>query len=780
MSHAGVYTFVANVPGCGPVFDLVTISVNSRIPLNYALGSNSPLCEGGTLTLSAQDLQGSNYLWTGPNGFSSTSRIVSIGNVPTSARGQYFVTVTKSSCNPVARTTNVFVGHLELPVITATSPVCSGDLLNIRTQFSSDATYSWTGPNGYTSNLHDFYITQSNPTHSGVYSLNANVPGCGGISNSISVTVNDPFPLNPQMSSNSPICVGSDLVLGVANHPSANYMWTGPNGFTSNNRNPIVNFAQSSASGVYSVMVHVPGCPSRGLQVVTSVNPLPTINTSSNSPLCAGSALFLNASITPSITPVSWAGPNGFSSNMLGASISNVQTLNSGNYTFFVNVPGCGVLQSVRNVVVNSAVTTTAVTGSTTVCVGNTLSLSASLTQNAIYSWTGPLGFTSNERAISIPGIQLNQAGNYSLTVNQQGCNPFTAVRTVTVNNITPPVASSDRAVYCSGQPIYFTSTAVVGALAYNWSGPAGYSMNNRWASRSNSNITHAGEYTLQVPTTQCGTYISTVQILVGPAINVTTATANTPACVGSTLNLMSNIADAPGVVHTWIAPNATTFNTRNVALNGVDMSAAGTYTYIVSSPGCGSATRTRRVAMSDPSLVSATSNSPVCQGQAIFFTGTGPAGSTYSWQGPGGYIATTQFPARANAQLSHAGDYTLNANVPGCGIVSTTTNVLINVCRYADENAEESTDNLPTENQELLSSMKVYPNPFSTEVNIEWGDMMVFSIKVYDLHGKLVREMEPGDVKAVKFESSDLPSGVYLMTALTSVGPVSYRITRL
>jgi hypothetical protein len=378
-----------------------------------------------------------------------------------------------------------------------------------------------------------------------------------------------------------------------------------------------------------------------------------------------------------------------------------------------------------------------------------------------------------------MPNIQLNQAGQYSLSVIQQGCNPFSATRNISVNNVTPPVASIDRAQYCSGQPIYFSSTAVSGALAYNWTGPAGYSVNNRWPSRNNSNITHAGEYTLSVPTNQCGILSSTVWVVVGPQITSTSATANSPACVGGTLNLMSNIPDAFGVIHTWIAPNANTYTTRNVVINPIDITAAGTYTYIVVSPGCGTATRTRRVSVSDPSLVSATSNSPICVGQATYFTGTGPAGSTYSWQGPAGYMASTQFPARSNAQLSHAGIYTLNANVPGCGIVSTTTNVTVNVCRYSNENVETDED-LPAENKALLSSFNVYPNPFSSEVNVEWGDLQVFKIKLFDLNGKILHEIDPGDVKALKFQADELSPGVYLMTALTSAGPVTFRITRL
>jgi len=75
----------------------VVITVNPS-PL-VSVSSNSPLVTGSTLSLSSLPDGMNSYLWTGPNGFSSTLQSPSIPNVTALNSGQYFVSLTNSlSC----------------------------------------------------------------------------------------------------------------------------------------------------------------------------------------------------------------------------------------------------------------------------------------------------------------------------------------------------------------------------------------------------------------------------------------------------------------------------------------------------------------------------------------------------------------------------------------------------------------------------------------------------------------------------------------------------------
>jgi trimeric autotransporter adhesin len=75
-------------------------------------GSDSPVCAGATLHLTASTVTGATYAWTGPNGFTSSDQNPTLANVTTSASGSYSVTATVSGCTSTPGTTSVTVNAL--------------------------------------------------------------------------------------------------------------------------------------------------------------------------------------------------------------------------------------------------------------------------------------------------------------------------------------------------------------------------------------------------------------------------------------------------------------------------------------------------------------------------------------------------------------------------------------------------------------------------------------------------------------------------------------------
>lgn len=59
--------------------------------------------------------------------------------------------------------------------------------------------------------------------------------------------------INTSPSSNSPVCIGNKLIFNVDS--GYNYLWTGPNGFSSNLQNPFIDNTTNSNSGVYNLIV---------------------------------------------------------------------------------------------------------------------------------------------------------------------------------------------------------------------------------------------------------------------------------------------------------------------------------------------------------------------------------------------------------------------------------------------------------------------------------------------------------------------------------------------
>src|SRR5206468_128542 len=93
------------------------------------------------------------------------------------------------------------------------------------------ASYTWTGPNGFSSTQQNPAIANSLLNNTGVYNVSVSVNGCSSTTpSSISVTVNQ-TPNVPLISNNGPLCEGGVLNLTASNIPGANYSWTGPNSF---------------------------------------------------------------------------------------------------------------------------------------------------------------------------------------------------------------------------------------------------------------------------------------------------------------------------------------------------------------------------------------------------------------------------------------------------------------------------------------------------------------------------------------------------------------------
>ncbi len=82
--------------------------------------------------------------------------------------------------------------------------------------------------------------------------------------------------LPPIIGSNSPVCEGSTLQLTANLIPNAQYVWTGPNGFTSNSQNPTITNVSPLNAGIYTCnFITVNGSsPSSSITVTVVPKPL--------------------------------------------------------------------------------------------------------------------------------------------------------------------------------------------------------------------------------------------------------------------------------------------------------------------------------------------------------------------------------------------------------------------------------------------------------------------------------------------------------------------------
>jgi hypothetical protein len=755
---SGQYTVTVNVPGCGVTSDIAQVIIGPS--LNNLSPTVTPnACLGGTVNLNVQNVSGVQYDWSGPNGFTSNNTSESITNITSLNAGYYTLTVSSPGCGTLSFENRVIISNPSAITASSNTPVCGGGELRLSGTGNRGASFQWFGPN-------NFYSTQGSPTisnaqiaASGTYTLWVNDPSCGLVQRNIIVEVG--ANLNTLSPTNSgPICDGNPVNFASQTFPGASYSWAGPGGFNSTIQNPFIANARFADAGVYSVTVTTAGCLPLTRTTSLVVNPEIVSNPSSNAPVCQGGALYFNANYLPNVQYL-WTGPNGFSSTSQSPSLVNVQPTITGNYTLTISRPGCTPASTATFVEVGANLNTLTAISNSPLCTGSTLNLSASNQGGFTYAWTGPAGFASTVQNPQIIGVDPSNTGSYVVVVSSPGCSNATRTLNVSVNSA-PTITPGSNSPVCQGGVLYLSTNSITGA-SYAWQGPNGFIANAQSPAISSVTTAAAGIYTLTLTTQSCGAISNTTTVMIGASLSNIAATSNSPVCVGSDLNLSATLRS--GYTYTWSGPAGFAATDANATNPNVSSANAGAYTVTFHSPGCGTATRTANVIVNNPASVTANNSGPVCVNGNVYFSGSVPSGSSYNWTGPAGFYSTSLSPARTALQLSHAGLYSLNATVPGCGSVIQTTNVVVNVCREnetfipnaeadagatqdASDDAGLSAQTIDTEaslhSDVNGSSLVLWPNPNpGDDVHLKWEGLSekdnTITVKLFDATGKLI-----------------------------------------
>ncbi|MBO4646026.1 MAG: immunoglobulin domain-containing protein, partial [Bacteroidales bacterium] len=162
------------------------------------------------------------------------------------------------------------------------------------------------------------------------------------------------------ISNNGPLCEGEDLQLYCSAYSTSGYQWTGPNGFTSNLQNPVIQNVTTAAAGTYTVVYtpHNSTSPQVGTTTV-EVYARPTASvTASQTNVCNGTAVTLTGSSNCNDCQFIWS--NGSNQHAISVLPSTTTT-----YTLTVTNGNCSsvasqtiTVGSVPNVAITPAVIT--------------------------------------------------------------------------------------------------------------------------------------------------------------------------------------------------------------------------------------------------------------------------------------------------------------------------------------------------------------------------------------------------------------------------------------
>jgi hypothetical protein len=166
---AGTYTVTVTNNGCTAIATTAVI-VNTAPTSTVANGG--PYCVGQTISLTSSG--GTSYLWSGPSSFTSTSQNPTRSNATLAMGGTYTVTISNSNCS-VVKTTSVVVNQT-IATASSNSPVCVNTPLNLAA--TGGGTYSWSGPDGFTSTSQNPVISSYQTTNTGTYTVTVTKNGC--------------------------------------------------------------------------------------------------------------------------------------------------------------------------------------------------------------------------------------------------------------------------------------------------------------------------------------------------------------------------------------------------------------------------------------------------------------------------------------------------------------------------------------------------------------------------------------------------------------------------
>jgi RHS repeat-associated protein len=177
------YYCLVNIPSCSPpmgISNIVTLAYTGSVPSITSQPSNSTVCSGSQASFSVTASNATSYVWyssvTGNNAIPNTmpwsgmsTSSLTVNPTSSGVAGQYWVKVT-NACGTV--TSNNATLTVEQPItVSNNGPVCIGNTLTL-TGPSGKTSYSWTGPNGFSSSLQSPAVSSSATTAmSGTYYL---------------------------------------------------------------------------------------------------------------------------------------------------------------------------------------------------------------------------------------------------------------------------------------------------------------------------------------------------------------------------------------------------------------------------------------------------------------------------------------------------------------------------------------------------------------------------------------------------------------------------------
>lgn len=636
------------------------------------------------------------YRWTGPNGFTSTLENPKIPFSSGMHSGDYTVEVTGNLGCKSSGTVNVFIADLPpRAIIQGAQVFCVGATVNLRSganPVGPRVKYHWyqgTYPTGNLQAITDlplYNVVQNQETTLSYYLMVEN-SGCfsePSVTRNIKVYAQ---PVAKPLQDSAQLCVGGTLALGTeVQGEGISYLWTGPDGFTSNLRipAPLTQVALKNG-GTYKLVVSRTGCSTTEATMKVAISEIPEKpSVISNSPICAGDTLLLQGTLFPGT--YTWIRPDlteiKTSSSVL--TIPKASTQISGDWRLKASYLSCpDVISDFVPITVHAFVPPKPVFPAQEVCVGTPVSLSvASPQSNGTYQWRGPLNFQKEGSTVLIDSVQLGQRGLYTVRfITQNGCQGDAVTELFVKQSviITSFDLSGDA---CGGgvTPVVLKPNVLPldnGTYSYFWSGPNGFAGRNSQINLSALGAAANGNYQLYVQAANnCRSKVASYQVNTGLRPPKPIAPVSRDLGLSGCLNNKFVLSTSPfsglgTTVYQWLIPDGRKVETLlpELEIEKLSFSDAGIYRVLIRNNGCTSDTSAAsQITVKPLPTLTVSHNSPVCAGSTLRLNAGLFDGAIYRWSGPNNFSSNNPGIEIPGIQKAiNEGTYTVVMTFNGC-----------------------------------------------------------------------------------------------------------------
>ncbi len=661
---AGTYSLeiTDTVNGCSASLSVI-VAVDTIAPTADAGLDTLAACTNSVLSLNGNGDGGAflSFEWTAENGGNIVSGADTLNPVVNHS-GTYILTVTnlENGCSDVD--TVMVSGVNDPPFATVEGGELTCLVTNIQLSVTADTAgliFSWSGPNGFTSNE-----LEPNINEAGEYELTLTdtATTCSDVFTA-AVLDNTAAP-NLAVEGDTISCAVLEVQLTAATTSAdVEFTWTGPNGFSSNEQNPSV----SEAGEYYLVLIDtLTGCFATDTATVAADTIAPIAAAGATIELtCAIPSAELDGSASSQGENYTYQWTIADGNIAAGAETLNPTVDAVGTYTLIVTdtLNGCSATDEVVVTGNFPLPTVEAIGGSFDCFAGGVFLIGIFDTTNVTFEWTGPNGFVSNE---AVPFVSV--AGEYTLSVTDT-LTQCTGVDTALVIKlgIDPDLTlTANGIITCAITDVQITTTANINTIVYSWAGPNGYS-----SLEQNPIVSTGGWYTVLAIDTAFGC-IALDSILVGMdtvAPSVDAGQGLNFHCNFTSGSLSGTASQSVEFTYLWTTQDGNIVSGDTSLAPLVD--AVGTYTLTVTNTVNGCSTSDDVVVTeNDPVGVSATASDVLCFGTA---TGTALATAT---GGDGNFsFAWSSGSNDASATGLSIGTYTVTAtDGNGCSAEATVT----------------------------------------------------------------------------------------------------------